>query len=84
VEQEDGGRFAITGPPELISLVESSYGDARHTVDETAEHGRVVKCMLRVERSQEIYVFDVEIGDDRTTQQILVDARTCTLVSGMR
>jgi uncharacterized membrane protein YkoI len=81
VEQLHGGHFAITGPPELTSLVESSYRGARDLVDETAKHGRIVKCRLRVERSMEIYIFDVVVGEDRTQQQLLIDANTGALVS---
>ena len=83
VERDDEDHFAIAGPPELLSLVQSSYLDARTKVDATVEHGHVVKCMLRVEGSTEIYVFDVRVGDEDVPEQVLVDANTCTLLSRM-
>jgi uncharacterized membrane protein YkoI len=83
VEQGHGENFVINGPPELMSLVESSYGVARNAIDKNAEHCRVLKCKLRVERSAEIYVFDVEVGNDHTLQQILIDANTGILLSNL-
>ncbi len=83
VEQNHSGQFVITGPSDLMALVESSYRFARNVVDENSEHGHVVKCRLRVQQSKEIFVFDVEVGEEHDLQQLLIDASTGILLSGL-
>jgi uncharacterized membrane protein YkoI len=84
VDEDRGGLFVVSGPPELVSLVESGYEHARQTVRNSVRNGHVVQCRLRVENAKKTFVFDVEFSNDHATRQVLINATTGTLVSGLQ
>jgi uncharacterized membrane protein YkoI len=82
VERDKRGDFVVTGPDHLVSLVRASFATARATADTVVAKGHVVGCRLRVQQSREVYVFDIDIGEEHSLRHVSIDANTGAVVSG--
>lgn len=81
VEPDPKLHLVVTAPPELVSLVKSSFAGARNAAEAAVENGRVVRCRLSVEQARTLYLFDMEVDEAGGRQQALIDATTGDMIS---
>lgn len=81
IELDANGNLSIKAAPELVTEVRVGFLSARETALAEVPNGQLVDSALRVQKQKHLYVFDIEVGADSETKQVLVDAYTGDLVS---